>query len=126
MKKMTATLFAAMLLVACGSDTTEEEVVTEPTEAAEPQDDAMTMEEYEALGEDIVAWAKAHGAPDDVVELEEGLAVSDSAQTLYGFDCNEVARLTAEGGDYGPGEWVEEDDGTLSGGEPGYAHVCKD
>lgn len=114
MKKLMMMIALAAVLAACGG--TEDPPADEALPA---EDEGMSMEEF-AETDDILAWAREFGAPDDLELVEPGIAVSHEARTVYALDCARGEEFVVEGAEYGPVPRAEGGDGT-----PGYMKICR-
>lgn len=134
MKKSTATLTVALALTlgACGGSTDEGAEPTMADEQPTSQPEEVTQEDLEQYAEwsetdDVLAWASEMTDATDLVEVEPGIAVSESERMVYGLDCDRVAELTeVEGAEYGAQPYETDEEGyVVGGGETGYGSVCR-
>lgn len=127
-------LAGLLSLTACSEDAGSIEVgdtkvtITDPDTGEVLEETTLAQmtkeqEEYDAAqtSDDVLFWATTTMvAPDDLEVIEDGVAVSESEQTIYALSCARAAELTEEeGAEYGP-RW-EGDEAVM-----GYATVCRD
>ena len=121
MKSLTTAALAVLtvLSAACGESTPASIEEFDMTDNDLSTAEAEAYEEA-ATGDDVAAWVASLGmeVPADLTEVEEGVAVSDTDQTVFALDCARAEALTREGGAYGP-RWEGET------AVVGYTPICR-